>query len=57
MTNPNWKIRLEQKGLIPVSNYEVLEIGNFYSGGEGQYLLIWEKISSGEWQIKLDFNF
>jgi ketosteroid isomerase-like protein len=57
MANPNWKIRLEQRGLIPVSNHEVLEIGNFYSGGEGQYLLIWEKTSSGDWQIKLDFNF
>lgn len=57
MKNQNWNIRLEAKGLIPVSEDVVLEIGKYYSTGEGQYLLIWEKQSTGAWQIKLDFNF
>ena len=57
MKNQSWNIRLEAKGLIPVSEDVVLEIGKYYSTGEGQYLLIWEKQSTGTWQIKLDFNF
>lgn len=57
MKNPNWKIRLEEKGLIPVDESRVLEIGKYYSTGEGQYLLIWEKTQNDKWQIKLDFNF
>lgn len=57
MTMDSWTIRLEKAGLIPVSDNQVWEIGKYYSTGEGQYLLIWEKQSDGEWQIALDFNF
>lgn len=57
MKRENWNIRLEAKGIIPVDQNVAYEIGKYYSTGEGQYLLIWEKQRKGEWQIKLDFNF
>ena len=57
MKNENWRISLTPNEVLPVTSHLVMEVGTFKSGGEGQYLLIWEKNPAGKWMVSLDFNF
>lgn len=57
MTRPNWSISLTAIETVQVDENTVLEIGEYYSGGPGNYVLLWKLDSEGEWRVKLDFNF
>jgi hypothetical protein len=57
MNNENWKITLTKKSLTVVNDQLAFEIGNYQSGGKGQYLLIWEKSNESQWKILFDSNF
>lgn len=56
MANPKWKIQLASLFSTQPNEDVIYDIGEFTSGGEGLYVLIWIK-EEDVWRIKLDFNF
>ena len=56
MSNPSWKITLKGLFVLPISNDQVIEIGQFTSSGTGLYVILWER-QTEDWQAQLDFNF
>lgn len=57
MKQSNWSISLNALGLVQVDEATVLEIGEYYSNGPGNYVLLWKKDPEKGWLVQLDFNF
>ncbi|MEO0897609.1 MAG: hypothetical protein AAFY71_14485 [Bacteroidota bacterium] len=57
MESSNWKIDLITHRAVQLNPDQVLEIGTYKSGGEGKYILLWQKHPKLGWRAVLDFNF
>lgn len=62
MENTDYQVDLEKRQLTKISDYLVLEVGRYFTGGErkgkgGLYTILWERQNDDEWEITLDFNF
>lgn len=62
MKNPNYVVDLEASYLRQISDTRVLEVGRYFTGKErrgsgGIYVILWQKQSTDDWKIGVDFNF
>lgn len=62
MENPDYQVDLEAAYQIQYQKEEVLEVGRYFTGEVrrgtgGLYVILWQRQASGEWKIKLDYNF
>ncbi len=57
MKNPDYQLKLQPEYLSAVNDSVIYEIGQCSGSYGGKYVLIWHKISSGQWQIAFDTNY
>ncbi len=57
MNDPNYSLKLTPKHLVFVSPNVAYEIGRCSGSYPLPYMLLWEKQSDGNWQVKMDSNY
>jgi hypothetical protein len=57
MLKEEWHIRLSTMKTVQVSDSLFYDVGQYVSGGQGHYFILWQLQSDGVWRVLLDFNF